>query len=210
MKRNTIIFGIIAFILTSCNISGGNKKLTQRTQLPTSKELHIDKLFIVGNFNGDNTLDTIKESYINSLTGKEIVKPDITDFALEKIVKTNALSRLYSNISGVDTFIVTRISQQRGLYYLKNLGDINGDKKDEFGYIIDWADESNLNSIHVMTLNNGRIVELFCFKIHEQLSFDPENLIDQKFIVKPISKKEIEYKFYSDSATFEIGKHKFE
>jgi hypothetical protein len=122
------------------------------------------------------------------------------------VIKNNPISRLYSNIMGVDTFIVTKESQQTGISMFENLGDLNNDKGDEIGYLINWADYSNLNTFHILTLSKAKKwKELLSFPINEKVNFDPENLFKDSSIVNKISANKIKYKFYSDSATVEEG-----
>jgi hypothetical protein len=116
-------------------------------------------------------------------------------------MKNNPETRLYSSIASVDTFIVTKESQQNGLRNFVRLGDLNNDKSDEFGYIINWADFSNLNTFHVLTIKENKFEELFSFKINESVNLDPENLFENEVLIISINPKTIEYKFYSDSAT---------
>ncbi len=125
-------------------------------------------------------------------------------------MKNKPISRLYANIQGTDTFIVTNDAQQSGIAYLQNLGDLNNNKGDELGYIINWDDNSNINTYHIITLTKEKKwAELFSFEINEQVSFEPENLYDKNSLVIKSGLNEIKYKFYSDSATVEDGKKTF-
>lgn len=171
-----------------------------------------DRSSIVGDFNGDKARDTIRESYISTLTNRETPKRIASENygrMVSLIMKRQPLTRLFSSIAGVDTFIVTDQNQQMGIYGLTNLGDLNDDKTDEFGYIVDWADYSNLNTYRIMTLRNNKVETLFTFPINEMVSLDPDELLDGQHLLKKIGPKTIQYKFYSDSATVEIGTHRF-
>ncbi|HEY5744436.1 MAG TPA: hypothetical protein VIU12_00020 [Chryseolinea sp.] len=171
-----------------------------------------DRLSIVGDFNGDKARDTIRESYISTLTNKETPKRiDSENYGrmVSLLMKRQPLTRLFSSIAGVDTFIVTNQNQQMGVYGLSNLGDLNDDKTDEFGYIVDWADYSNLNTYRIMTLRDNKVETLFTFPINEMVSFDPDELIDGQHLLKKIGPKAIRYRFYSDSTTIETGTHRF-
>lgn len=127
---------------------------------------------------------------------------DTTDWEenIKLIIGNKPFSRLYTNIRGIDTFIVTDEPQQRGLLRLENLGNINGDKGDELGYVINWADFSNINSYHVITLVQNKWVEICNFRINEAISFQPENLFDSIHIIKPLLNGRIRYRYYGDGA----------
>lgn len=214
-KNLTSVSILLLSILTACDTGSGQQKTTNIASESTTQvippPMKIDDRFsIVGDFNGDNVQDTIFESYISSLTNTECPKtPDSVDYDknVELIMNQKPVTRLYSSIKDIDTFIVTTGHQQIGIYLFSNLGDINDDGSDEFGYIIDWADYSNLNTFHVMTLRGKQFKELMSFKINESVSLDPDNLIDGKFLIKPTGPKTIEYRFYSDSATVETDTH---
>jgi hypothetical protein len=147
------------------------------------------------------------------LTNKETFKHyDSGDVEkhIELVIQSKPISRLYTTIAGVDTFVVTNSKQQTGLRFLENLGDLNGDHKDELGYAINWADFSNMNTYHILTIEDNKFIELFSFKINEAVNLEADELVDRKYLVKRISPQTIEYKFYSDSATVETGRHKFD
>jgi hypothetical protein len=110
----------------------------------------------------------------------------------------------------LDTFIVTKESQQIGLRNFVRLGDLNTDKSEEFGYIINWADFSNLNTFHILTIKDNKFEELYSFKINESVNFNAENLFENEVLVKLIKPRTIEYRFYSDSATVETGRYTFD
>jgi hypothetical protein len=171
-----------------------------------------ERYFISGDFNGDKIIDTIFESYISRKTRRETYKTlDANDQGnnLELIVANEPVSRLYSSTGIFDTFVVTDNSQQAGVFLLANVGDINGDHKDEFGYAVSWVDFSSLNTYHLMTVDSGRVKEIFRFQIHELMSLEPENLISNNSLVKIVAPGTIEYAFLNDDVEIEIGRHSF-
>ena len=171
-----------------------------------------NRLTIVGDFNGDGKQDTLHESYSSTLTNKEIPKQlDSVDYMrnMDLTVKAQPITRILSSIPDVDAFTVTDNFQHSGIRCFSNLGDVNGDGTDEFGYFINWADVSNLNTYVIMTIRDKKIEELFTFPINEMVSLDPDELLDGQHLLKKIGPKTIQYKFYSDSATVEIGTHRF-
>lgn len=171
-----------------------------------------DRFSIVGDFDGDGMEDTIYESFVSQLTNLEMPKEfDVDDWGrnVKLIMEHKPLTRLYSSIAAVDTFTVTDQRQQCGVYFFRTLGNLDGESGDEFGYAVNNADQSNLNTYHVMTFKDHRFVEVLRFDINEMVSWDTENLFDNGFFIKSISGKRIVYKFYSDSATVEQAIYSF-
>jgi hypothetical protein len=188
--KKTIILSIFSLsVLAACDRGNGQKiaiNITSDSSAHTMPALgKIDDRFsIVGDFNGDNVQDTLFESYISSITNKEtpkLLNSEDYDKNVEQILSQKPLTRLYSNLGNVDTFIVTTEPYHTGVRMFSNLGDINADGADEFGYIIDWTDYSNINTFHILTLKDNKFVELFTFNIHETVNLETENLLEAVF-----------------------------
>jgi hypothetical protein len=213
-NASLIVFGISCHTLPDENKSSvdtlGIKKSADTTF--TKKEFG-DRLSIIGDFNGDKIIDTLSESYISSLTNRETFKTlDNQDWEnnIDLVIKNKPITRLFANIPNVDTFVVTKEFQQAGLFHYRNLGDINNDGQDEIGYAIKWVDNSNLNSYHILGLKDNKFIELFNFSINEALLYgDQEGTFDNGDLIKRERERTILYKFYSDTATLETGKHEF-
>ncbi len=216
-----LLLGTIASFFSGCNSQEDSGKSSVDSVLQTTandtniiKAEFGERFSIVGDFNGDKTIDTLYESYISSLTNKEtnkILDNQDWEHNIDLIINNHPITRLYSNIPGVDTFTVTKEAQQAGLYHYRNLGDINNDGREEIGYAIKWTDNSNLNRYHIIELRNNKFEELFSFQINEALLIDnQEGLFDNGELIKQKGNKTIFYKFQSDSATIETGEHKFE
>ena len=189
--RNKVpILSIISIIFfVGCNFTS-KKENKNINNLDINKEKNDDyklgkKLKITGDFNGDGTIDTIYESYFNDSTHKEIYKPDNLkdeDSNSNKFfIKNKGASRLICSIRGVDTLDISLGNPTVGMLYLKNLGDIMGDGRDEVGYIVDWYDFSNSNTCHVIRLTEDKKwKELFSFPINEVLQLDTDDVLIQK------------------------------
>lgn len=212
MNVKVVISTILIVFFVSCN-----EKTKENITVKKGKKSIVSKLderySIVGDFNGDKIEDTIFESYQNSTTNKEINKLHDTldwDNDLELTVKSKPISILYSSDKSIYKLIVSKHYQQKGVYLLSNLGDLNDDGKDEFGYAVDWADFSSLNTYRIMTLDKNKFVEIFNFPLHETMSVIPENQFDSKNLVLKVSKKTIKYK-YADMEDGDIkeAEHKF-
>ena len=217
-KHTAVVF--MGLILIGCHLTGSERKTSSLSQdsisvRPTdsTRTPKLDKrMTIVGDFDGDGRQDTLRESYISALTNEETPKQyDSVDYLrnMDLTAEAQPITRLLSSIPGVDTFTVTDNFQQSGISCFSNLGDVNGDGTDEFGYFVNWADMSSLNTYVIMTIKNNKVTELFAFPINEMVSFDKDELIDGQHLVKATGPKAILYKFYSDSATVETGTHRF-
>ena len=218
----TSITAIATFILCSCNQAPIKQstivsidttvKAAPAAAAPDYKRFG-ERLKISGDFNGDGNKDTIFESYISTLTKNETFKTfDSTDWEenIGLIIQNKPACRLYSNITGVDTLLVTNEPQQSGIALFENLGDLNNDNGDELGYIINWADDSNLNTYHILTLTKEKKwKELLAFPINELVNYEPENLFNGKDLIIKDGLNKIKYKFYSSSANVKQGENNF-
>jgi hypothetical protein len=212
MNKKISIVTILLILFISCNEKKKENVSVTKNEKPIVTKLD-ERYSIVGDFDGDQIMDTIFESYQNSKTKKEINKTHNSldwDNEVAVTIKKNPISILYSNVKSINKLIVSKDYQQKGIYLFSNLGDINEDGKDEFGYAVDWADFSNLNTYHVMTLNKNKFVEIFNFPIHETMSVLPENLFDtEKFVLK-VSKKTMKYKYFDmEDGTIKEAEHTF-
>jgi hypothetical protein len=183
------------------------------TDTANAKAIFGQRLKITGDFDGDGKKDTVYESYISALTSRETFKTlDSTDWETntDLIIKNNPVTRLYTNISGVDTFIITTELQQAGISLFENLGELNGEKGDELGYIINLANSSNINTYHIVSLSSAKQwKEIFSFPINEAVNFEAEEMFKNGSIIRKAGSNKIRYKFYSDSATVEEGEKIF-
>lgn len=207
VKKFILVISLILFI--SCCVNTNKNLSVEKNEKSIVSKLD-ERLSIVGDFDGDKIQDTIFESYQNYRTKKEINKiHDSLDWDndLELTVKNKPISILYSNIKSIEQLIITQNYQQKGVYLFSNLGDINDDGKDEFGYAVDWADFSSLNTYRIMTINKNKFVEIFNFPIHETMSTIPENQFESNKLVVKISDKTIKYK-YADMVDGDIKEGK--
>lgn len=137
-------------------------------------KLHkLEKLFVVGDFNGDGRQDTIFQHNYSRLTKTEIeytADPFQNDW--DSVVKwfygQEVELYLTSNVSKQDTL---RLGIALGLYCLINIGDNNADGKDEIALVVDYLDYSLLNSCKIYSLCKDIWKNLKLFGIHEG-SFD--------------------------------------
>lgn len=126
---------------------------------------------ITGDFDGDGKKEKLTEVYYSKTEKKETNKfyDGLDD--VEQLIKLNQKKEIVSFLlcdnSGIDTVIAGAGEQHSGLAFLKNEGDLNGDKTDEISYVNSFADWSNINTCYVMTYKNGSWTKLYSFQIAE-------------------------------------------
>jgi hypothetical protein len=218
-KNKTVLMATLLLGLSNCNNQTKTEQnasinATNPSIKKTMETKQSERLILTGDFDGNGTIDTVYESYISSLTGQETNKNFATEDWVEEIeltIKNKPICRIYSSIHPSDTFVLTNEHQQKGVAYFENLGDLNNDKGDEIGYMIDWADFSNLNTFHVKSFKNKKgWIELFSFTVNEAISFEPENLFEGKFIVIKSDSNKVNYKFYGNEGSVEESEITFE
>lgn len=137
-------------------------------------KLHkLEKLFVVGDFDGDRKQDTIFQHNFSKLTNTEIDNSaDPFQNEWDTVVKwfydQEADLYLTLNKSNQDTL---HLGTAQGLYCLINIGDNNADGKDEIALVIDYLDFSRVNSCKIFSLCNDKWTLLKQFGVHEG-SFD--------------------------------------
>lgn len=116
------------------------------------------------------------------------------------VMKNQPVCKLYALHRNFDSLLVSDQAQQKGIYFIERLGDLDGDGGDEIGYVINYADVSNLNTYHIAGYDRKKHkwVERASFGIHERFFMDEENLFDGKYILKRVGKGRIKVKYYRD------------
>ena len=136
------------------------------------------RFILEGDFNGDGTKEKLIEHFYSKKEGKETNKfyenIEELDQLIALTIKKEPESFLLSDNKQIDTLHIDT-SDNFGLAYLKNEGDLNGDGTDEISYVINHADYSNLNSWHIATYKNNKWTEIYQFDIWDwQLPDLPE------------------------------------
>lgn len=210
-----IVLVIVICGMFSCNQERTDSSSTSnKTETCLGKKHFGERLSLVGDFDGNGSMDTVYESYVSSLTGSETDKvqdDENWENNIELIMKNVPICRLYISLCDVDTFIVSNEVQQAGLIWFRNLGDLNDDGKDEIGYAINWTDQSNINTYHVLSLRNNKFEEVFNFRINEMiwLYADQDFYFENGEFIQKAGYQTCKFKFFSDSATVETGIHHF-
>jgi len=133
-------------------------------------KLHkLKKLFVVGDFDGDEKKDTIFQHNYSKLSKTEIdnsADPFQNEWntVVNWFYYQNADLYLTLNKNNQDTL---HFGTAQGLYCLINIGDNNADGKDEIALVIDYLDFSRVNSCKIYSLCKDKWKLLKQFGVHE-------------------------------------------
>jgi len=173
MKRINISIVFILILFISCKRNVTNQSTETDNTL---RFLPLEKLFVVGNFYGNGTIDTIFQHSYSLVSKTEIDSvPDyfeeIETYGMENWFKLHDWFREQE----IKTFLTLKTDTlyfnldypSYGLFCLLNIGDVNNDGKDEIAFVVDWFDVSNLNRCEIYTICNHQWILLKEFQIHE-------------------------------------------
>lgn len=147
------------------------------------KEYH--SMYTVGNWRGKGELDTLSEHYYSRLKGSEMISPWIYNWVIDydsTVAIAGSLlpvSYLVSNDNLSDTLFISDNQQLFGLLYLKNEGDLDDDGGDELGFVINYADWSNINTYYIATNKKGKWHLLYSFPIWEWQLEEQDDLVER-------------------------------
>ena len=155
-----ICFVLVCFFLGACKNAIHEENLGHRFE-------------IYGDFDGNGTIDTLKEYYNSEKTQKPLAKHyshlNTFEALQDYIAAQNPYTFLASEKQNIDTFKLIKDAQSYGLLYLKNEGDLNGDGNDEISYVLDWLDYSALNTCYIASYKNKTWQILYEFEIWDWL-----------------------------------------
>ncbi|OYQ41585.1 hypothetical protein CHU92_04310 [Flavobacterium cyanobacteriorum] len=159
MKYLLFIIGITVY---SCN----TKPAT--AEKPGNKFITPKMLSIAGDFDGDGKCDSLKQ-FLAGRNGTQVTKlPAFEKEAWEEIVKYYSEQSYYTVVVINDKAVKPlTFDNAQGLYCLINVGDLNGDKRDEIAIVPDLLDFSRHNHCHIYSLCVTGWKSLFSFNIHE-------------------------------------------
>lgn len=176
MGKYSLILLLFVLALPFCQGKSGNAFL--RSPFPGGAEqtviLHpAQKLLITGDFDGDGKQDTVIQHTWSGRTGtalEQVADPlkNDWDVVVQWFYTREAEQVLSMAHSSVDSL---RLGVAQGLYCLLNIGDSNGDGKDEIALVVDYLDQSRVNSCKVYSLCGNSWTQLKQFGIREE-AFD--------------------------------------
>lgn len=171
LKPSIFIWVILLF---SCAEDIENSSIVTSDVLSEKHMLKLEKLkkkYVVGNFFGNGNIDTIFERNYSKRYNREI------DFVPNPL--QNEWDSLVSWFSQVDSdlYLTGKLNSQDtlqlgpalGLYSLINIGDCNKDGKDDIALVIDYLDESRLNSCKIFSFCKGKWTLLKSFQVNEDI-----------------------------------------
>ncbi len=212
---------IVSVVLVSSLCGCGSKKThsyeTTAKTFPSKPKIglhHLEKLWVIGDFDGDGQSDTLFQHSVSHITKKEIdsaADPFQNDWDTVIDWFYQQQAEVYLSLKNNDNL---HLGAAQGLYCLINIGDNNGDGKDEVALVTDRLDYSNVNSCEIFSLCKSKWTSLFRFGIHE----DAFNFTTDKAPVFNCIKEYLEikngkwyYKDYSQNeydSKEEVGKMK--
>lgn len=118
---------------------------------------------ISGDFDGDDEDETIFEKYLTK-EGKALDKI----YSIDKFDENNPIQGSFiCKEENIPNFIADGKNPHGGFALLHNIGDLDNDGGEEIGYVMQWLDQSNLNTYHIISLKNGEWKELYSFPIRD-------------------------------------------
>lgn len=131
-----------------------------------------NQLTLIGKFNNDTVLDTLKHVLLDLNLHQEI---KYVPREWDTLVHWFNMKGHSSNKIMGRGFKTLNLGEGIGLYTLINIGDNNKNELDEIALVIDYFDFSQLNSCNVYEYNENRWKNLFNFEIHEMAFYLPYN-----------------------------------
>lgn len=120
---------------------------------------------INGDFDGDDEDETVFEEFTDQ-NQKSIDK----NYSMNNVSPSSPVATCYfstSKRSNIPPFEAAKGKNHAGFALLHTIGDLDNDGGEEVGYVIQWLDHSNLNTYHIISLKNGKWVELYKFSIRD-------------------------------------------
>lgn len=173
MPKKTRLFFLFVIAFWSCN---SKPQDSQKQPLPAatrgkqaSKFQKLNKLTVTGDFDGDKITDTLYQHNFSKLTHVEI-DSSLSPFENEwdEVIHWfyDQDSDVYLTLNNAKTDTL-HLGVGQGLYCLINIGDNNGDGKDEVALSVDYCDYSRINTCQIYTLCNTKWTLVKEFEIHE-------------------------------------------
>jgi hypothetical protein len=147
-----------------------NKSMEQKSPpQPINKNKYIYgyRYSLIGDFNGDGETETLTEHYFDQDSGKEVSKYLDSIDDMDRTLQIHPFSFMLSENKNIDTLIIGLGGQLSEIHFIKNEGDLNGDKTDEISYVTSYADYSSLNTCLIITYSTNNWKEIYSFPVWE-------------------------------------------
>lgn len=152
---------IFVLLFFSFGCKNSKKSFNYKFEKPKTKS-------IIGNFDGDKTQDTLREIVYSDKSQLQIDKVlTCKEYEFDTVVNWYFKNSIRHKLALSNHTSEMYFSYSMGFYFLKNIGDINNDGKDEVALAIDLLDYSRVNSCIIYTLCNNDWKEIKRFTIHE-------------------------------------------
>jgi hypothetical protein len=166
------ILHLLPLLLVGCQPAPPKQTAAAGSPRPAESLHPLPRLFVTGNFDGDQRPDTLYQCVFSDLTKTEIARgpapsqpfQDEPDAAVGWFAKRRAEVLLTLGRPARDTL---RLGFGQGLYCLLNLGDTNSDGRDEVALVVDYLDGSRVNSCQLLALCQGKLTIRNQFGIQE-------------------------------------------
>ncbi|MEI7596085.1 MAG: hypothetical protein WCK02_10085 [Bacteroidota bacterium] len=177
--KHAYIFLVYIFIYGCTNVDSIKNNNTTSDTLKINKAelkfVHLNKLSVTGDFDGDGKKDTLVENNISGLNKMPIDSiPNYSEW--------DSLARYFDSIeSDLILSLINRkcdtlhLGSGQGLFCLINIGDNNNDKKDEIALVVDHCTFTNICTCHIYSLCDNKWIELKYFIIHRDAFEYDEN-----------------------------------
>lgn len=181
LQINAVVFAFAILVAGGC--SGGSPtrnglRTTAASELTKVPLQPLTKLSVNGDFDGDGRRDILVQHLVSRRKAVEIDSapdPEQTEFETQMHWYSAAGACVYLSCNSTRDTLYIGFAQ--GLYCLINIGDNNGDKRDEIALVVNELDMSRVNSCRIYSLCNNRWTRLESFMIHEE-AFDRTEEID--------------------------------
>lgn len=192
MKSNRFKYSIIIFIFLITKCYGNHNKALI---IPTNDSIQgiilqdIQQQYIVGNFTGKGSSDTVFFHYYSNDEQIEIKQIPSIENDWDSIINWfNQTHQIKSFISfNFDTLFFE--SAYKLLCFI-NMGDVNADGIDEIALVVDWLDYSEINSCRIYSICNNKFSLLKMFNIHESAFLQNNNKDTSVIGIKGFLEKE--------------------
>ena len=145
------------------------KAILPNVETPAPKPVKGHRFRIVADVNGNRRRDTLTERFVDPATGHEADK-FIADASYDSLSARIWRMKPISFVECTDTSVgrlIIREGESFGLSHLVNEGDLNGDGRDELGWVGHWVDHSNVNTYRITSWNGSEWVQLASFEMWE-------------------------------------------